>query len=116
MLLSAVNVAASVEVENDNPPAELSRESKATSDGELARVGTFGVLTVFESKGKTRYISTITCETLGKPPVPATSSPVNEADVMLVADPTRKSSAASISKPAVPGREAMAIKLLGVRL
>jgi hypothetical protein len=117
MELSTVNVLLNVDVENDNPPAPLSREANATSDGEFARVGTAGVRTVFESLGKTRYISMTTSETLGRPPVgPGTNIPINDAELTNDREPRTKSSAASISNPGVAGREAIPIRPLGARL
>src|SRR6266511_4774038 len=53
-LLRAVKVAANTLVLKINEFAPLSRVSKATSEGEFARVGTLGVRAVFESRGKTR--------------------------------------------------------------
>jgi hypothetical protein len=54
---------------------------------------------------------------LKEPPgVPGTNSPVNEAEVIDVWEPSTKSSAVSISVPGVPGRLAAAIAFVGVRL
>src|SRR4051794_25045464 len=50
----AVKLVAMGDVVNVRLPALLSRSSNWISEGELARVGTLGCLTVFESKGKTR--------------------------------------------------------------
>src|SRR6516164_9826965 len=105
-LLDAVKIALRTELLNVNPPAALSRLSKATSEGELTRVGTSGVEKsgdpdvrgTLESLGKTRYISTTMSEMLGVPPVPGTRSPTKDADVMSVCDPRKKSWPASISK------------------
>src|SRR5215813_3947469 len=122
-LLSAVKVALRTELLNVNSPAALSRLAKATSEGELTRVGTCVVEKVggpdvrptLESLGKTRYISTTMSEMLGVP-VP-TRSPTKDADVMSVCDPRTKSSPASISKGLpTSGRAATAIRLFGVRL
>jgi hypothetical protein len=43
-------------------------------------------------------------------------TPVNDAEVIELGGVSTKSSAASISKVAVPGRLAIAMRLLGVRL
>jgi hypothetical protein len=54
MLFRAVKVLDKTVDVKVNSDAALSRESKATSDGEFARVGTFGVRVVFESRGNIR--------------------------------------------------------------
>src|SRR3982751_2329829 len=117
MLFSAVKDGDSTAELKFSCPAAESRLSNATSEGELARGGTFGTRAVLESNGNTRYISTVTEEIVGNPPTPGTSSPTNEAPVMLVCDVNAKSSAASISLPAgETGRLAIAIWFVGVRL
>ena len=50
----AVNEVLRVLVANVSPPAAESRLSKATSEGELSRVGTFPLGGIVESSGKTR--------------------------------------------------------------
>src|SRR5215471_13958796 len=96
----------------------LSRESKATSEGELTRVGTSGVLkfggpevrATLESFGKTRYISATTSPIVGAAPVVDTNNPVKVAELMNVVLLSTKSSAVSISiLPPNPGRVARAI-------
>src|SRR5215472_4321035 len=122
-LLSAVKLALRTELVNVNPDP-LSRLSKATSEGELTRVGTCEVEKVggpdvratLESFGKTRYISTTRSEMLGVP-VPPTKRPTKDAEVMSVCDPSTKSSPASISKELpTSGRAATAIRVFGFRL
>src|ERR1019366_6066732 len=103
-LLRMVKVGFNTELENDSWLAALSRVSNATSDGEFTRVGTLGVRTVFESKGNTRYISATTSEMLGVPPLPGTIRPTNDAVVIKVCEPRKKSSPASISDAPTPGR------------
>jgi hypothetical protein len=57
-----------------------------------------------------RYISTVIPEIEGVPPVPGTSKPTIVAELIAVGEPTKKSSAASISGcPDVSGRDAIAI-------
>src|SRR5690349_4204455 len=92
-LLRAVKFEFNTELVNDNSlDALLSREVSATSDGELARVGTWGVRVASESNGKTRYISATTCEIAVDPPEPGTMSPTNDAELMMVWEPRTKSS------------------------
>jgi len=109
-LFNAVNVGLITDDENVRPPDVPSREAKATSLGELARVGTLGVRVVLESRGNIRYISTVIPEIEDEPPVPGTNKPMIVAELIVVGEPTKKSSAASISDcPGVPGRDAIAI-------
>src|SRR5579884_661544 len=111
----------SVVTENANSPATLSRLATATSDGELTRVGTCDVLNVggplvratFESLGKTRYISTMTCP-MSDTPAPPVNRPVNVAWLSTVEEARTKSSADSISNlPVLSGRDALAIRPSG---
>jgi hypothetical protein len=101
-------------------PAEKSRSSNATSEGEFTLVGTFGVENVgdplvrvtSESLGKTRYISTTT---LVISVVGASNGirPVKAAPVISVCCVSTKSSPVSISE-LVPGRVAVAIRPSGL--
>src|SRR4029450_9925506 len=53
----------------------------------------------------------------GGPLIPGTNRPTKDAELILVCEPRKKSSAASISNaPADSGRVAIAISLFGVRL
>ena len=54
MELLAVNVSASTDVVNERLASAVFRSSKATSDGELARVGTLPEGGLVESFGNTR--------------------------------------------------------------
>ncbi len=103
---------------NVRPPPPLSRDSKATSEGEFTRVGTWEVektgsplvRPTSESAGNTRYISTRTVPMLPSDD-PVGMRPWNVALVSLREPPlTTKSSADSISiLPALSGRDAVAI-------
>src|SRR4051794_23997035 len=99
--LSAVNELASVAVLNDSSdPAAESLLAKATSEGELTRVGTCDVLKiggpevrpVSESLGNTRYTSTTTWLMVGVAPPLGTIRPVKVPFVNEVRVPSRKSS------------------------
>ena len=101
-----------------SPGVELSRESSATSDGELTRVGTCGVGNVggplvrptFDAAGIRRRSRRRHwwAELL------AGIRPVNVALVIVVGPVSTKSSADSISNaPPEPGRDAVAINPLG---
>src|ERR1700758_1844841 len=95
-------------------PVEESRESNATSEGELTRVSTFPDGGTVESLGNTRYISTTTSLMLERE-APVGSRPTNEPPVTFVAPVSTKSSAASISiLPTLSGRDAMAINPSGL--
>src|SRR5262249_2755757 len=85
-------------------PAAESRLTNSTSDGELALVGTAGV--VSESLGKTRYMSTSTLVMLAVGAMFAGSRPVKVAELIEVCWVIAKLSPVSVSP--VPGRDVVA--------
>src|SRR5262252_83387 len=105
-VLLTLKVELTICVDAASVPAVLSRVavSISTSEGELTRVGTLGVLKVggpevratSESSGKMWYTSTSTSLILSRG-VPAGISPKIVASVMTVVSCKRKSSAVSVS-------------------
>ncbi len=102
-----------VTVKVRSPRTALLRESKALSEGELVRVGTFPDGGLTESVGKILYISILT-RVMSNKESPLGKSPMNVAWSTVVPRVAMKSSAASISiSPPPGGLEAMPIKPSG---
>src|SRR5262245_34992603 len=121
-LLLAINDACTTIGTKLSDPLENCRSVTSTSDGELTRVGTFGVENVggplvrptSESAGKTRYISTTTFDML-LVDAPDGIRPVKAAPVISVCCVSTKSSPVSISNfPGLSGRVAVAMRPSGL--